>query len=55
MPSQQGRKGTAARYSLKDVRRRELELAEQAENTYRRQVADWQARGPANKRAPAVT
>jgi transposase len=54
MPAQRGRKGSAASYSLKDVRRRELELAEQAENAYRRQVADWRSRGPANKRAPAL-
>jgi transposase len=45
-PAQRGRKGTAAGYSLKEVRRRELELAEQAEHAYRQQVADWQARGP---------
>lgn len=46
MPARRGRKGTAANYSLKDVRRQELELAEQAEHAYRQQVADWQARGP---------
>jgi hypothetical protein len=46
MPSRRGRKGTAANYSLTDVRRRELALAEQAEQAYQRQVADWQARGP---------
>ena len=43
MPSRQGRKGTAAKYSLKDVRQRELALAEQAEHAYERQVADWNA------------
>jgi transposase len=43
LPSRQGRKGTAAAYSLKDVRQRELEVAQQAEHAYRRQVADWQA------------
>jgi transposase len=47
LPSRQGRKGTAADYSLKDVRQRELEIAEQAEHAYRRQVADWQASRPA--------
>jgi transposase len=46
LPAQRGRKGTASGYSLKEVRRRELELAEQAEQAYRQQVADWQARGP---------
>jgi hypothetical protein len=46
MPARRGQKGNAANYSLKDVRRRELELAAQAEHAYRQQVADWQARGP---------
>jgi hypothetical protein len=46
MPARQGQKGSAANYSLKDVRRHELELAEQAEHAYRQQVADWHARGP---------
>ena len=49
MPSRRGRKGTAADYSLKEVRRRELELAEQAEHAYRQQVADWQANRPAKE------
>jgi transposase len=49
MPSRRGKKGTAAAYSLKDVRRRELNLAQQAENAYRQQVADWQAKGPSRK------
>lgn len=48
VPAHRGKKGTAASYSLKEVRRRELELAEQAELAYRQQVADWQARGPGN-------
>jgi hypothetical protein len=46
LPSHRGKKGTASSYSLKEVRRRELELAEQAEHAYRTLVADWQARGP---------
>ena len=54
MPSRQGRKGTAAKYSLKDVRQRELALAEQAEHAYRQQVADWQANGPAKQDREAV-
>ena len=33
-------------YSLKEVRRRERELAEQAEHAYRQLVADWQAKTP---------
>ena len=36
-------KAHAANYSLKEVRQRELALAEQAEHAYRQQVADWQA------------
>ena len=47
-------KGTAAAYSLKEVRRRELELAEQAEHAYRQQVADWQANAPASKTGVAA-
>ena len=46
LPARRGKKGTASNYSLKDVRRRELELAEQAEHAYRQQVADWRSRGP---------
>ena len=49
LPSRQGRKGTAAAYSLKDVRQRELEIAKQAEDAYRQQVADWHAHRPARK------
>jgi transposase len=45
MPSRRGRKGAAANYSLKEVRRRELDLAEQAERAYRQQIGDWQAAG----------
>ena len=43
MPSRRGQKGKAAAYSLKEVRRRERELAEQGERAYRQLVADWQA------------
>ena len=50
-PSRRGQKGTAAAYSLKDVRAREKALAEQAERTYAQLVADWQAKAPAAKRA----
>jgi hypothetical protein len=46
MPSQRGRNGTSAQYNLKDVRRRERELAEQAERSSRQLVADWQAKAP---------
>jgi transposase len=46
MPSQRGRKGSSSAYNLKDVRRRERELAEQAERSYRQLVADWQAKAP---------
>src|SRR5213592_1407723 len=47
MPSHRGQKGKAAAYSLREVRRRERELAEQAEHAYRQLVADWQAKKPA--------
>jgi transposase len=46
LPARRGQKGNAANYSLKEVRRRELALAEQAEHAYRQQITDWQARGP---------
>jgi transposase len=48
-PSRRGQKGTASGYSLKEVRRRERELAEQAERAYAQMVADWQARAPRKK------
>jgi transposase len=50
MPSRRGQKGTAAAYSLKDVRAREKALAEQAERSYAQLVADRQAKAPAAKR-----
>lgn len=46
MPSRRGQKGSASGYSLKDVRARERELAEQAERAYAQVVADWQAKAP---------
>ena len=49
MPPRRGQKGNAAAYSLKEVRRRERELAEQAERAYRQLVADWQAHGSKSK------
>ena len=49
MPPRRGQKGKAAAYSLKEVRRRERELAEQAEHAYRQLVADWQAHGSKSK------
>lgn len=49
MPSRRGQKGTASAYNLKEVRRRERELAEQAERSYRQLVADWQAKAPKPK------
>jgi hypothetical protein len=54
MPARRGKKGTAANYSLKDVRQRELALAEQAEHAYRQQVAEWQAKAPTKKEGAAV-
>jgi len=47
MPSRRGQKGTAAAYSLNDVRAREKALAEQAERAYTQMVANWQAKAPA--------
>jgi transposase len=49
MPPRRGRKGAAAAYSLKEVRRRERALTEQAEVAYRQLVADWQPKRPATK------
>jgi hypothetical protein len=46
LPSRRGQKGTAAGYSLKEVRARENALNEQAEHAYRQLVADWQAKAP---------
>ena len=53
MPSRRGQKGNAAAYSLKEVRRRERELAEQGERAYRQLVTDWHANRPA-KPKPGV-
>jgi len=50
-PARRGQKGRAAAYSLKEVRRRERALTEQAEQTYRQLVADWQAKAPARRRS----
>ena len=50
-PSRRGRKGSAAAYSLKDLRAREQALAEQAERSYAQMVADWQAKAPASRTA----
>jgi transposase len=49
LPSRRGQKGKAAAYSLKEVRRRENELAEQGERAYRQLVANWQANKPARR------
>jgi transposase len=46
MPSRRGQKGSAAAYSLRQVRAREKALAEQAERAYAQLVADWQAKAP---------
>ena len=54
MPSRRGQKGRAAAYSLKEVRRRERELAEQAEQAYRQLVADWQAKAPKREKGVAA-
>src|SRR3954454_16334994 len=54
MPSRRGQKGKAASYSLKDVRRRERELTEEAEHAYRQLVADWQAKAPPKAKGVAA-
>ena len=54
MSSQRGRKGTSAAYNLKKVRRRERELAEQAERSSRQLVSDWQANAPAKQSGVAA-
>ena len=54
MPSRRGQKGRAAAYSLKDVRAREQQMAEQAERAYRQLVADWQAKAPQSKEGVAA-
>jgi ATP/maltotriose-dependent transcriptional regulator MalT len=46
LPPRRGQKGRAAAYSLKEVRRRERALAEQAELAYRQLVAAWQPKPP---------
>lgn len=46
MPSRKGQKGTAAAYNLKDVRACERAITEQAEQAYRKLVADWQQKTP---------
>jgi transposase len=45
-PPRRGRKGSAAPYSLREVRARERRMAEQAERAYAQMVADWQAKAP---------
>ena len=49
LPAARGRKGTAARYSLKAVRAAEHDLAAQGEAAYRTMVA-WQPARPARKK-----
>jgi len=49
MPSRKGRKGTAAGHNLSEIRERELQISQQAEDQYRRLVADWQAVGRTRK------
>jgi len=54
-PSRRGRKGSAATYSLREVRRREAALAEQGERAYRQLVANWKSKPPAKTGAGAAT
>jgi hypothetical protein len=46
LPPRRGQRGRAAAYSLKEVRRRERALAEQAELAYRQLVGNWQPKPP---------
>ena len=54
MPGHRGKKGKAAAHNLTEVRRRELELSEQAERSYRQLVADWQANAPTKNSGAAA-
>jgi transposase len=54
MPSRRGRKGSAATYSLREVRRREAALAEQGERAYRQLLANWKSK-PTKTGAGAAT
>ncbi len=54
MAARRGQKGTAATYSLKEVRRRDREIAEQAEHAYRQLVANWRPKGPQTGQATKV-
>jgi transposase len=55
LPPRRGQKGSAAAYSLKDVRRRERELVEQGEAAYRTVVAQWQPKRPVRVGVAAAT
>lgn len=50
-PPARGRKGTAAPYSLKEVRAAERDLANQSELAYRTMVANWRPNPAANDRS----
>ena len=54
MAARRGQKGKAATYSLKEVRRREREIAEQAEHAYRQLVANWRPKRPETVEATKV-
>jgi hypothetical protein len=55
LPPRRGQRGTATAYWLKEVRRRENELAAQGEQAYRRLVAAWQPKRPATRAWPPPT
>jgi hypothetical protein len=44
LPPRRGRKGSAAAYSIKQIRRRENRITAQAEAAYRQMVNGWQPR-----------
>ena len=50
MPSRKGQKGKAANHNLTEIRHQELAISQQAEDAYRRLVADSQANKPSRRR-----
>jgi len=54
-PPARGRKGTAAPYSLKQVRAAERDLASQSELAYRTMVANWRPHRPATREQRQTT
>jgi transposase len=56
MPAKKGNKrGPAYAYNVKELRKRETEVARQAERAYEHFVSQWQTRRPAIRRTDAAT